>query len=337
MDVGLMNKKIKIGYLTLGMFVILVLAYILLFGLNNSPAIDFFVYLGIRVLLIVSIFFLAYTLFENKLVAYLSILFLILMRDVMNISGYSMIDKIVFPAFLVIPLMLFSLTYFIKEKYFLMFVFLSMSFYIHVIMSIFLIAIYGLYFLFNYKQITKRLIFYGVLFIISLIPLFLNSGVIAQANGFVLETWLKFLQLRVDKHLFFTYWSWLEWVFLFLLVSMFVISFYSEKIRNKKVEWLFIGSVFLFFVALIFTEFIPMPMIIKMSLTRGLIIFKAIAFIYITKFIVESFKIKEWNRNKILGLSMAIVFIFLSLIPLFIGEETGLIEDNLFETLRWLK
>ena len=42
--------------------------------------IDFVIYFIIRAMLVVSIYFLSYTLFEDKLVAYLSVLALLLIR-----------------------------------------------------------------------------------------------------------------------------------------------------------------------------------------------------------------------------------------------------------------
>lgn len=285
----------------------------------------FFIYLLTRALLILSIFFLAYTLFENKVVAYLSVIALILIRGLFVLASYDILDRIVFPFFLAVPLLLFSLAFFIKERYLFSFVILAVAMYLHAITSIFLFLIYIFYFIIHTKKINRAVIGSGILFILLSIPVIIKSLLSVSSKSLSMDEWLNFLRLRVLEHFFPLSWSIMVYTLFAVLVAMFLISFKykPEKNKHEKVFAVFIGSLLLFLIGLAFTEIFPVKTIIQANFFRGMIIIRILAFVYIINYIVNVFAKKENFANKTVAMGMAITLLSAAIVPMFVGAHIG--------------
>ncbi|MBI2107396.1 hypothetical protein HYT57_05420 [Candidatus Woesearchaeota archaeon] len=286
----------------------------------------FFIYILTRALLIISIFFLAYTLFSDKIVAYLSVIILLLIRGFLVLASYDILDKIVFPFFLAVPLLLFSLAFFLRNKYFISSIILAVATYLHATTSFFILMLYGFYFILNYKKIDKKIILSLFAFLIIASPILYQSFSATSSSVINLEEWLNFIELRVSGHFFPFSWQVEVYMLFFLLIIMFLISFKHkpEESIHKKITIFSIGTLILFLIGLIFTELYPVKGVIQASLFRGIVIFRVIIFMYIINHIVKSVKS---NSTKYTSYLMILFLLSASIIPFFVGAQKGVFSN----------
>src|SRR3989344_1447300 len=294
---------------------------------TNPNLLFFSVFILTRILLVVSVFFLAQTLFRNKLVSYLAVIaVLIITGNIGMVPGsYDILDNIAFPFFLAIPFLLFSLTFFLKKKYIISSLLLAISFYLHATTSIFLLLVYGFYFLVYFKRINKKVVLSVILFLIITFPILFRS-IMSDTSISDFSLWFNFLKLRVSGHFFPSTWPFLNTSLFFVLIAMFIISlkYEQDKTRKNEVIILSLGSLLLLLISFIFTEIYPVGFVIQTSLFRGIVVFRVIALIYVINFIVNSFKYKS---KMLLASGMALLLISTAIIPVFTGAQKGVFSD----------
>ena len=249
----------------------------------------------------------------------------------MVLGNFDILDKIVFSFFIAIPVLLFSVALFLRGKYLLSLILLALSFYLHAAVSFFVSSLYVFYFIINYKEINKQLILSGLLSVVLIIPVIISSISVKPLTTTGLNEWMHLLRLRVEGHFFPLSWSFLVYFTFFLTCVMFLISYYhNEKTKNKKVLVMFFGSLLLLLFGFIFTEIYPVMEVIQMSLFRGWVIFRVIAYIYIIYFIVDVFRHSSSRLKKTIALLAAIWLVSAALIPMFIGSQRGIIANEFF-------
>jgi len=287
----------------------------------------FFIYVLTRILLILSVFFLAYVLFKNKLVAYLSVITVILIRGLLNIASFSILDRMVSFFFLAVPLILFSVAFFLRKEYIISSMLLAIGVYLHITTSFFVALLYVFYFLFNLKEINKKVIYSSLIYIIISLPLFIKSFLAVSSESFNLDQWLYFIWIRIADHFFPLSWSFISYLLFFILIVMFIISFKykPESSMHKKIVLFSLGSLLLFIIGFVFTEIFPVKSIIQASFFRGLVVFRVVAFIYVINYIINSLKSKE--SRKVLALGMAAFFVLIAVTPFFAGAQKGIFSE----------
>jgi len=292
----------------------------------------FFIYILTRALLILSIFFLAYTISKDKIVAYLSVVFLLLIRGFLVLASYDILDKIVFPFFLAVPLLLFSLAFFLRNKYVASSILLAISTYLHATTSFFILMLYSFYFFLNYKKIDKKVIFSIFLFLTISSPMLYQSFSATSTDVINLKEWLNFLEIRVSGHFFPLSWPLETYLLFSLLALMFLVSlrYKPDERVHKKIMVISLGTCLLFLIGLIFTEFYPVKLVIQASLFRGIVIFRIIIFIYIINYIVNAFKSKS-DTPKYISYFMILFLLSASLVPFFIGVQKGVFSNVALE------
>ena len=292
----------------------------------NKDLLFFFIYVLTRALLILSIFFLAYTIFKDKAIAYLSVIFLLLIRGFLVLASYDILDKIVFPFFLAVPLILFSLAFFLRSRYMLSAILLAISAYLHAITSFFIFMLYSFYFILSYKQINKKVILSLFLFLLISSPILYQSFTTTSANTVNFDEWLNFLELRVSGHFFPLSWPIEAYILFSLLIIMFIISFRykPENSIHKKITTFSIAALLLFLIGLIFTEIYPVKGIIQASLFRGIVILRVIIFIYIINYIMQSIKLR---KAKYFSYAMILFLLSASIVPFFVGAQKGVFSE----------
>lgn len=307
-------------------------------SLIDKDMLFLFIYIITRALLIISIFFLAYTIFKDKIVAYLSVISLLLIRGFLVLASYDIMDKIVFPFFLAVPLLLFSLAFFLRNKYIIASILLAISTYLHATTSFFMLMLYGFYFILNHKKIDKKVIFSLFLFLIISSPILYQSFAATSSSAINFEEWLNFLELRVSGHFFPLSWPIETYLLFSLLILMFLISlkYKPEDSIHTKVMAISLGTFLLFLIGLIFTEFYPIKAVIQASLFRGIVIFRVIIFLYIINYIVHAVKSKS-NTAKYTSYFMILFLLSASIMPFFVGAQKGVFSEINMEkeTTEW--
>ena len=200
--------------------------------------------------------------------------------------------------------------------------------YLHATTSIFILLLYGFYFLVNYKKINKAVIGSLVLFLLGSSYILIKSFSSASTNYLPIDKWIYFLSLRVSGHFFPSTWSILSYVLFGILILLFLISFkYKPKEeKHNKVILLSIGTLILCIISFFFTEILPVKQIVQASFLRGIVIFRVIAIIYVINYIIQSLKSSS-RIHKQISLGISVFLLLLIIIPFFVGGHRGIFDE----------
>ncbi len=216
---------------------------------------------------------------------------------------------------IVIPLLLISIFFLLKDKHILSLVVLGVSFNIYALASIYLIGLYGLYYLMNIKYVRKKQIVIGIILLIIIIsPLFLSYG---KGNLFLLSAEHYYVDSikQIDKsHSFPSNWSQAHYLTGFsiiaLIISTLLYLFKNGVIKkdntHKKILFLLLGIPIYLIIGIIFTEIYPIEIVIALQLFRSTIFLALFAIIYLSVVIADMVK----KENTLYAILIIFSFIF---------------------------
>ena len=263
-----------------------------------------------------SIFLLAVTFFKNEYVGYISVLILVPNKALgTGLGGSAAFGAGVFPGLFTIPFLLFAITLFLKERYVLAFFLTGIMFNFHGSHAIAVAFMFGLYCLLNFEEIgIKTLLLSMTVFFIGAIPLlcWMLSSETPVTGALETDQWLKLVRLRVSGHCFPFMWSvkkyldFLPFAILFFLVA----NFKKPEKTERQVHILCLGILILCIIGTVFTEIIPITLIIKLTLFRNTRFFIIFAAILGSNYIVEKWQIG--GIQKALALTLLIALFILS-------------------------
>ncbi|MBU2529461.1 MAG: hypothetical protein KKD35_00325 [Elusimicrobia bacterium] len=263
-----------------------------------------------------AIFYLSMVLFENKKVAYLSTILLLILKSAISVafigicmgseaSGFSM------------PFLLFSIILFLKKYYWQACLIVAAMFYIQGMQASFVAGLFLFHFLMEIKTLPKRKVLVGFFcLIVPILPMFLkvvSGGFFKVFSPMEIEQWLLILHVRSWYHLFpfswgigdwFNYSGWFIWAF---------IVFYFHKPRNLPeqhgVMVNFIKAIFLMCaISTVFSEIFIVPLIIKLVLWRSTIFFLLFLLIYMSNYL-EMFSPKKIWQGFLIAATVSAVFL----------------------------
>jgi len=259
---------------------------------NDLEWVMFSLFVLAKILLSFSIYFLALTLFKNKIVALLSTIFSVLIVWTFNIGHFLMINKWMSPYIFSLPFAFFSISYFIKKKYLTALLLLAAIVYIHPLSAFYLGFMYIIYFLFNLKEINKKLMVKGLISLAIVSPVLIKSISIVSSKISNLDLWMQFIILRSGHHIFPSFWDFRSAILFFILVIFFFISWKYRPIKkiHKPVLFMGLATLILMTTGAIFSEIYFNLEIVKLSLFRSIIYFRVIMIIYISNYIYNSLR-----------------------------------------------
>ena len=133
--------------------------------------------------------------FLNNFFSLLLILLYVLNIDQIDVGGYDLIRTTFYPGLIGMPILLFTIYYFLKNQYNIMFVLLSLLFWVHLPTAFPFLAIFFCFFMGRgqYKELSKYVI--GItFFIISLcLYMFLVHRQMVLSMGNNLPDWCDYL------------------------------------------------------------------------------------------------------------------------------------------------
>lgn len=305
--------------------------------------IEWFLFISLiisRILLVFSIFMFSYLVFKNKIVSFLSVIFLIGVKGtLLNLGNMKLLDNTISPWYFALPISIFSLYYFLKDKYIISFILIASISYLNILVSLYLIFMYSVYFLYkllikknkeNDVKISKLVLPY-LLFIALSFPMLYKSLAI-QNSAINLELWTDFLKLRLSHHIFPSLWPIYQYILFGILLLLFGFSLNYKpitKYNNKLIAFLF-GILILGLIGIIFTEFYPMQIIMTATLFRSFVFLKVIMIVYISnclvKFYNADFK-KILSIKSLVFFSAILFFSALIILPGFLGRDKGFIYE----------
>lgn len=150
-----------------------------------------------------AVYFLAFALFSNHFVSFMSAaVCLVGYIPGANLSkfGTGFWSYLTFALFYAYAnaLRIFSIGMFVKKRYFFSFALLALTLYCHFTMGLFVLCAYGVYFLFNLKQLKdKKLLLSIGAFALTVLPLFLQTffSAVNDKPGIPVEDWIKYTKM----------------------------------------------------------------------------------------------------------------------------------------------
>jgi hypothetical protein len=293
----------------------------------------FLMHILTRILFIFSLFYFSYSLFGKKSVSYLSTIMVLSMGGI-ALGSVMPTDKVFVQAYFVYPFLIASLYFFIKEKWMWAFGLLGLAFNIHILYSLTIACMYGFWFLINLKKITKKEIYSLIILLVLISPVFIGILKNVDVNSGNAE-YFEFMRARVPHEIFPLSWSIQSYVLFGGLLLLFLFSLKSRPYKDihGKIKAFLIAIIILCVFGFIFSEFIPLGIVMKWTPIRmASVFFTMIAWIYIANWIITQFEDYHLSK-KIMALLIIAVILVIWIRPFF-STETNIIEGIDFPWVR---
>ena len=280
----------------------------------------FILYLVCMTASALAIYGISLTLFENTKVALLSV-FIQLVYFIHNagVGDEFLMDHLLKESQVALPLLLFAMFHFLngnyKRSYFLM----GLGFLIHPLSSIYVIVILSVpLFIVNYPKDLKKLVAPLLILVIVSVPLLIRKLQHSPESMHMFEVyldWVNMLRNHYAGHSFPFSWSIWKYLKASILIGLFL---YSWKYKpNEQLHSVIRYGTYTIFVlwilGVVFTELIPLPIIIQMQFFRSYTILSLFAVLYWANFFVKSIEsdVPVWEK----GLMLIATIAFIIMLP----------------------
>ena len=302
-------------------------------------------YMVFSILFVFAIYKLSFLLFKNKYISYLSVVLLIFIKPSIG-GGDATFYSIFVYNIISIPLLLYSIYFFLKKRFIPSYILLGTVFLVHAISAIHLFGLYLLYFLIDihlrYKhnyikflksRYFKKIVFSIILFVLIISPLILFKFT-SDSTGLINadKKWLMIQELRSPHHIFPSHWGYsFVLVFPYVIIGLIsILYFYQNKelkpreTVHRDLKIFFIGFSLFMVLGTIFTEIFPIKLIILFQLFRSTN-FLMILLIMYSAYFLYSIYTKSANKKIMVvglfsGLFVSSPFFLLIFIPLALKE-----------------
>lgn len=313
-----------------------------------SPTTTIYPYMFIQTLLfLLSVAFLTQTLFQNKLVTFISLVLISLSNLAgSNLSrfgeGYGSLLSL--PQFYAYSnaFRFFAIGFFLRNKHIQCFVLLALSIYCHVNEGLFALAFIGAYVFYRPRFSFKRSFIAGILiFLLLLAPQILSiiCNASISSGNIPVDCWVKSTRFfsshwyPLTNKLFST--AHTEFFPFLSLCFFFFMALRYQDIRDEKNAKIIVGSIACLIMSLfgiIFSDIHPIPFVVKISFQRstGLISFFGVLYL-----IYYLYRRAETGNvfNVFLAIYSLFVFIFaepgIAILPLFLLLYSDIKEGHL--------
>lgn len=306
----------------------------------------FFVgYLISSFLLILGVYFLAKTIFEDQKIAMLAVLLVIFVKPA--VSAMTTVWTYYYYKDVAMGLILISVAFFLRKRYMVSFSILGVASLFHILFSLYFVAFYGIYFMWNYfgmvREQRKKMLFGFVvlgLFLVGPIYLILSSEQ-PQSSPEEFEQWLGILKTRSFDHFFPSTWVTNSVILFFPLLVLFGLFLYYLWTKKDFVAAQFKREITLFFgvviglgiIAIVASEMIPIRMLIITQLFRPTIMLTFFALLFSSYLIVRA--VGRYSQEKDVGEGLLcgglfvalfyydfkLLYLFMPLLLLYLLEE----------------
>jgi hypothetical protein len=251
----------------------------------------FFYYVVSVSLLLMSLYLIALTIFIKREVAVLSLVFFLLL-PIPTLGGVQIVDFQFLTRTAATPLLLFAMYFFLKKKYFISVFFQGVGFLIHPLSAVYMIAMLSISLLFRIRDVgLKKFFLYMLVLAVTISPLLLQkiSGPLAVFDLFHADTeWLSLLRLRSAHHIFPFSWGIAPFLNEGLLLLAFAVSWQRQPAQDcHRVILSSTAAILLLFICgTVFTELVPVPIVIQFQLFRSSVFLAFLAVIYLANFFI---------------------------------------------------
>jgi hypothetical protein len=237
------------------------------------PTLFFALYFVSTYLTFFAVYLICLHLFKKRETAVLSLFFLLFAKKIPG--GDLTIYRILDTAVLARPILLFAMYYFLKRNYIVSFICQGIGFLIHPLNAVYIILILGVSVLFDFKNIgIKKLSLCFLALIVlaspSLVWKFLHTP--TSLNLWRADShWVELLRIRSSHHIFPFSWDRSLFFETFLFIAVFFLSWkYKPEARHHRIVYHSTIVIFLLWIiGTVFTEFIPITIVIQLQLFRS--------------------------------------------------------------------
>lgn len=288
-------------------------AIIKFFGIS-IPTIFFIIYIFSTFFSFLAIYLIADFLFKRKEVGYLSLFFLIFTNQIM--AGTEAVNDMLLTITVALPLALFAIYFFLKNKYWISYILQGICFLIHPLTALYPFAVTVFALLCDFRNIKlRRLTLYIGLFLLIISPLIVWKVISAPASMHFLyadPAWISLLKLRSPHHIFPFYWGVGQLLKAIFISLVFIISckYKPEADNHRKMMIFTVALIILGVVGVIFTEFKPLAIAMVLQFLRGFQFITYFAIIYFSNFLIKKLEGEFSIQERLLAIFCLIAFFY---------------------------
>ena len=259
-------------------------------------------------------------LFDNEFAAYLAVLFLIIPNPPLGTTllGTYVLDARNFAFFL----LLFSVYFFLKERYIISFGLTGLAFNFHGMSSTHLLLTYFTYFLLKFNKIKiKKMVQSLAAFLIFAFPLLMwKFSAKTTTLLYVPKLWFELLEIVTSHHLFPLSWGLGKWIpFLtYMLLFGIAMRYKPETEKHDKVITFIKAILIVMAVGFVFIEIIPLSIFLSLQMFRVSTFLMLFALIYISHYLFVLYKEKEESKIAAAGIFTGLLLSNFKIILLFL-------------------
>jgi len=255
------------------------------------------------------IYLIAVRLFGKTEVGMLS-LFFFLFANKASLPGVSVLGTVFTERTAALPMLLFAMYFFLQKKYLHSYLLQGLAFLLHPLSASYVVAMLFVSSVFNIRQTGIRTFLMCLgLFLILISPMLiwklLNSpGTLNMLHAD--SEWLELLRLRSAHHIFPFSWDGKDFLREGILLLTFLITWkYKPAPDHQRVILCSAVTIFLMWIAgTIFTEFLPLPIVIQFQLFRS-----SSWLIYFTVIYFANYFLRSMREEKNIFARLMIVFV----------------------------
>lgn len=261
---------------------------------TSLPALFFSLYCLSLYATLIAFFKIALALYPKKEVAYFSVIFLIF--SFTTLAGMRTVESLFLERTFVMPMLLFAFYFFLRKKVAWAYALSGIAFLFHPLSAVYALACLFTCSVFSIKEIGWKNLALSLAVLVVLVSpiLYLKAQNPAPSLGLfsVDPAWLELLRLRSGHHLFPTQWSPLLLAQSALFLAGFGLcrSHRPEAWSHKTVMLTSAAALMMCVAGTLFTEVLPISIVIQFQLFRSFVLLVFFAIIYYANFFYEESK-----------------------------------------------
>lgn len=270
----------------------------------NTPALFFAGYCIALYMTFLGVYLIAMTLWGKAEIAFLALFFLLFSKDVPG--GVFTVESLFLTRTAALPILLFSINFFLKRKFLLSFALQGIAFLVHPLTAIFVIAMTSVASAIHLKDIGIKKFVHSFFAMLALASPILFWKVRSSPDSHTLfyadPRWVEVLRLRMFWVIFPLSWTKKVFVQAGLHLLTFLIAW-----KHKPQSWhhcvvlAFAGTVIaLCAIGTIFSEFIPLPIVMSLQIMRNFRFLMYFSMIYFANYFLTEISLRESIFDKLL-------------------------------------
>lgn len=285
----------------------------------------FFLHIVTLFLVLLAVLSLAKLLFGSTVVGYLAVLFLLAPKR--TLAGFPTTDIYLVNRSWALPMVLWAIFFFLQRRYVLAFALIGIAWNFHAMSAGFVLIMFVSYLVSDLRQVGKAPLLKGfTIFAILTLPWVLwqlgapssqmpDWGV-APAGSDMAEVFRIFKWRNLMEQAPFS-WGLQYWLYFFSFVSIFLVSLHYPPERWKhRVLTTFVAVIgIMILVGIIFTEIMPLPMVMQVQLLRSSKFLVIFSLIYGAGYVCKLYEGDLVSKLIAVGLAMEMFFLNYPLQP----------------------